>query len=289
LIVVASIVSPDFLSLSNGENILEQSTPLLLVAVGQTFMLLVGAIDLSVGATIGLVVILVPNVLSPGSVGALFACLIGLCAGAVVGLANGLIVTRLRLQAFIVTLAMSNVILGVGLFLRASPPRIAPASFSPLLLGSVGVVPIPLILVGVVILSAAALLRQTRFGRHIYAVGSNQSATRLAGMRTDAVMLGAFVLCGALAALAGIYLGARTRSSDVLIGSPFVFASITAAVVGGVSLFGGRGSVFGTFAAVFALAVAGNLMDLVGVSAFLQYFVQGVFLVVAVVLYYERG
>ncbi|MGH2382931.1 MAG: ABC transporter permease [Candidatus Limnocylindria bacterium] len=289
LVIVASILSPHFLSLFNLNNIVNQSAALLLVSLGQTFVLLTAGIDLSVGSTISVVVTVLALTVRADPLSIVLAVPIALAAGAVVGLGNGLLITRLRIPPFMVTLAMLSIGQGIAYQLRTTPPGVLPREYSPMFLGEIGPIPIPILLIAGTTLAAGLTLRHTRFGRHVYAVGSSEAVTRLSGMSTDRIKLAVYVLSGLMAGLAGAFIAARSRAGDPLIGQPFAFDSITAAVLGGVSLFGGRGSVYGVVAAVFIIAILSNLLNLLGISSHYQYILKGGLLIVAVMLYYRRS
>lgn len=287
-IVVATFASDVFLSGRNIGNLGSQSVAILLVSLGQTLVLLTAGIDLSVGSVVSMVATLLPLVVTPTPGGILLGVVVALLAGGGVGLVNGLVITRLRLAPFMVTLATLSIVQGVALLLHRSPPAILPREFAAPFVGDLGPVPIPWIVVPVAVVLTAVVLRRTRFGRHVYAVGSNESATRLSGLRTDGIKVAVYALSGALAGLAGVFVAARARAGDPYIGETFAFDAITAVVLGGVSLFGGRGSVYGTVAAVFIVAILNNLLNLLGVESDLQFVLRGVLLIVAVAFYFKR-
>ncbi|MBA2633670.1 MAG: ABC transporter permease [Chloroflexi bacterium] len=289
LIVVASILSPHFLSQFNLNNIVNQSAALMLVSLGQTFVLLTAGIDLSVGSTISVVVTVLALTVRADPLSIALAVPIALGVGAIVGLGNGLLITRLRIPPFMVTLATLSIGQGIAYQLRTTPPGVLPREYSPIFLGEIGPIPIPILLIAGVTLAAGMTLRHTRFGRHVYAIGSSEAATRLSGMSTDRIKVAVYVLSGLTAGLAGAFMAARSRAGDPLIGQPFAFDAITAVVLGGVSLFGGRGSVYGVVAAVFIIAILSNLLNLLGISSHYQYILKGGLLIVAVMLYYRRA
>jgi ribose transport system permease protein len=296
LIIIANFLTPNFFTPFNLGNVIQQSGALLLVSLGQTFVLLTGNIDISVGSTISMVVTLLAATMSktPTTGDLALGIVMALAAGALVGLANGLLVTRLRLSAFMVTLAMQSVVLGIAYALRKQPPATLPRDFSPVFLGNI---PLPFPIFGVTAISIpilvmigatviiAIILRHTRFGRHVYAVGSNETATRLSGMATDRIKVMVFVACGLMAGLSGAFVAARSRAGDPLIGQYIAFDSITAVILGGTALSGGRGSAFGTLAGVLIIAILSNLLNLKDVPSNWQYVLKGLLLVVAVMLY----
>lgn len=288
LIIISVAVSESFLNPRNFPNIMRQSAALALVAIGQTIALLMGGIDISVGSTVSLVVVSMAALMRPTPESMIAATAAGLGIGAAVGLANGLAVTRLRLSPFMVTLATLSIVRGLALQLRQTPQATIPREFSPYFIDELWGIPIPfLIIIGATLL-AWVLLRHTRFGRHLYAVGSNENATRLSGLATDRLKLKAYVLCGVMAAAGGVFVAARSRAGDPLIGDNFAFDSITAVVLGGTSLMGGVGSVWGTLAGVFIITILSNILNLTGVPSNYQFIIKGVLLILAVMVYRRR-
>ncbi len=214
--------------------------------------------------------------------------LAGLLTGLIAGLANGLGITRLRVSPFMMTLGMMSISQGIALQLRPQPGGLIPGEFAWLTAGEVAGIPISVILFASVVVVAMFVLNNTRFGRHIYAVGGNEETTRLTGLPTDRIKLGAYIICSLAAALAGVFLSSRIRSGDALIGTSFGLDSITAVVLGGTSLFGGRGSVLGTVAGVLIIASLSNIMNLIGISTYYQYILKGAILIMAVSFYYMQ-
>ncbi len=293
LVIIASLASDRFLTPFNLERVTAQLTALTLVAIGQTFVLLTAGIDLSVGSVVSLVGTLMVGIITDAPESWLLGAVVALGVGALVGLVNGLAVTRLRVSPFMVTLATLSVVQGLALLVfdlqRDSASGSITRAFGEVFTGSLGPVPIPLLLIVVPLFLSALVLRQTPFGRHVYALGSNENATRLSGMATDRVKLMVYVISGVMAGFAGLYTAARTLSGNPLIGESIAFESITAVVLGGVSLMGGRGSILGTLAGVLIIGVLSNMLNLLRVPSDYQYVLRGVLLVVAVMLYARRG
>ncbi len=288
LFIVSSFLSPAFTGPRNLINLSRQSATLLLVSIGQTIVLLSAGIDLSVGSTISLIVVVMAGIMEPTPESMIITSLIGLAIGASVGLVNGLAVTRLKLSPFMVTLATLSFVRGLALQLRQTPPGTIPNEFSPYFTGEFAGLPIPLFIILISTAVVALILRHTRFGRHLYAVGSNEVATRLSGMSTDRIKVMAYVACGVMTGLAGIYWAARSRAGNPLSGEDFGFDSITAVVLGGTSLTGGVGSVWGTLAGVLIIAILGNIMNLTNIPSNYQYIFKGILLVIAVMMYRKR-
>jgi ribose/xylose/arabinose/galactoside ABC-type transport system permease subunit len=215
-----------------------------------------------------------------------WAVLVGLLIGLLVGAANGLGVTWLRVSPFMMTLGTMSISQGIALQLRPQPGGLIPGEFAWLASGNVAGIPIPVIFFALVAAVGFIVLTSTRFGKHVYAVGGNEETTRLSGLPTDRIKFGVYAVSGFCAALGGIFLSSRIRSGDALIGTSFGLDSITAVVLGGTSLFGGRGSLLGTIAGVFIIASLSNIMNLVGVSTYFQYIFKGAILILAVSFYY---
>lgn len=284
LIVVAaglSLVSDAFLGPDNLLNIFRQATILGVVAIGLTFVFVGGAFDLSVGATVMLAAVVAIR-LSPVSTGsALLAIGAAAAAGALVGLVNGVLVGRFGASSFIITVGMQGVILGATLLYTGGRHvwtfEVAPL-FASLSEGAVAGVPAPVV---VFLLGAAVghvALSGTVFGRAVRYVGTNPTAAALSGIAVRRVRIATFMVAGLYAGLAGLLLAARVRTIDPSKGTGLEFDAITALVLGGTSLFGGRGSVVHTVGGVLLLATLANGMVLLGVPASLQYVVKGMLL-----------
>ncbi|MBC7810636.1 MAG: ABC transporter permease [Burkholderiales bacterium] len=306
IIIVSGIVSEPFLRLFNIQRLIAQMTTLALVGIGMSFVLLTGGIDLSVGSVVSLVGTVILAVLNhlppllgvavvegenPSPIFLLIAILAGLLVGVIVGAINGFAITRFRVSPFMATLATLSIVQGLALIVSVNFVGTAtlPREFGEVFTENIGPIPIPLIIIVIATVIAAFILRQTPFGRHIYAVGSNEIATRLSGMATDRIKMSAYVISGLMAALAGVFTTARTLSGNPLIGESIPFEAITAVVLGGVSLFGGRGSIYGTIAGVIIISILGNMLNLLRIPSDYQYIMRGCLLVLAVTIYSRRG
>jgi ribose transport system permease protein len=288
VIVISALVSESFTNPRNFPNIMRQSAALMLVAIGQTIVMIAGGIDLSVGSTVSLSVIVMAALMQPTPESMIASAIVGILVGVVVGFVNGIVVTRLRLAPFMVTLATLSIVQGLALQLRQNPQATIPRDFSGPFIGELAGIPIPFLIIIGSTLVAWVGLRYTRLGRHFYAVGSNESATRLAGLPTDRIRLLAFMLCGLLASLGGLFVAARSRAGDPFIGESFAFDSVTVTILGGTSLMGGSGSVWGTLAGVWILTILSNVLNLTAVPANYQFVLKGLLLVVAVMIYGRR-
>lgn len=284
LIVAAVVASPYFFELRNIMNLLRGAAPLAVVAIGMTIVILNKGIDLSVGSVLGVSAIVIGTVtpLSP-----VLAIVLALLCGTAIGVVNGLLITKARLQPFIATLAMLIFARGIVYIVTDGANivlRQPPAWFSFIGSGYVGSVPMPVIIAAVVWALAAYILGSLRFGRHIYAVGANEEAARLYGIPVDWVKIRVYAMSGFLAALAGILVVGRLTVAEPNAGQLIELDAISATLIGGTIFDGGVGGVHGTILGVLILAVLGNVLNLVGVSPFVQMLLQGVIIVIAVIM-----
>lgn len=275
---------PDFWRWDNLSSVMRQAIPLALVAMGQTLVILTGGIDISVAAVISLANTLAMGLMG-GSEGAVaYAMVLPVLAGAVVGLVNGLTVTAVKVPAFIVTLGSAAVVQGIVFAYTNYDTYGLPAeSVSSIGFTNWGFLPTLVWLFIPVLIFALVLQNRSRGARHLYAVGGDEAASRLAGIAVNKVKIGAYVACGALAALAGVVLTTRTGGGEPLAGIGYDWDSVAAVVIGGTLLRGGKGGIAGTVVAVMLLATVDNAMNLSGVSSFWQSLVKGLIVMAAVV------
>lgn len=285
IVVVASLLSPDFLTIRNVSNLLQQSSLTGIIAMGMTLVILTAGIDLSVGSTAALSGMIVAIALD-AHVSIVLSILVALIVGITVGLTMGAISAWVRLPSFIITLAGLTSIRGLAFLTTNGQPvgQGLPEGFTMIGGGYLGYIPLMGVVFVAVTAVTAAILRFTTFGEYVYAVGSNEEAARLSGVPVKVVQMAVFGFSGLTAAIAGVLL-----TSQLTIGQPTAFNgaelnAIAAVVLGGTSLFGGRGGVGGTFIAVLLLAVLQNLFNLMGVGSFAQMVATGVILVLALVL-----
>ncbi|AXT36250.1 ABC transporter permease [Phaeobacter sp. LSS9] len=272
-----TVTTEQFLSAENAQNLVVQVTPLLLVALGQTIVVLTGGLDVSVGALIGLVAAAITLPIDP-AVGILLVLGIAI----VVGTINGSAIAFLDIHPIIATLSTSTIITGIALLIRPTPGGDVPGWLA-LSVGS-GFAGVPSELAWCVLAMAAALylLGRTRFGLYVFAIGGSAENARLAGINVTRVTIMSYITCSLFAASAGLFLAARISSGDALIGLPFTLASITAVALGGTQFTGGLGGAKGTLLGCLLLAILSNGMNLLNVSPFLQSIVSGLLLLLAV-------
>jgi inositol transport system permease protein len=248
-----------------------------------TFIIILGHIDVSLGSVIALTGTFAATVMvQTGSI--TLAVIAGLALGAFTGLVNGLVVTIFRIPSFIMTLAMSSVARGAILLYTDGAPVTGLGNFKVIGQGSIGPVPISVLILIAVFVACWVLLARTRFGRQLYAVGGNERAARASGIRPERVVVKAFVLNGLLCGLAGIILTSRINSGQPAAGVGYEFDAITAVVVGGTSLMGGTGTIPGTLIGAFIIGIINNILNLLNVSSYWQQIVKGLIIALAVIL-----
>jgi ribose/xylose/arabinose/galactoside ABC-type transport system permease subunit len=287
-IVYGTVAVPNFASLANLDAVLRQVAVLGIVSLGQTFVILTAGIDLSVGMLMGLVTVLSNGIMAGDPTLIPVVAVLALVIGVVVGLANGAGVVVFRVNPLIVTLAMMSVLQGVIFLYTDRTVGSAPPEFRELAYGSIGPLPTSIVLLGILTVGSWVVLRQTPLGRYIYAVGSASPSARRAGIGVGRVTAAAYVICGALAGIAGLVLAARLGSGYTGAGAGFELDSIVAVVLGGTALSGGRGGVPGTVAGVVLLALIANMLNLLGISPFTQRVVNGLIIIAAIAIYTAR-
>lgn len=272
-------------------NMIVRSVALGIVAMGQTFVMLAASIDLSVAYTISVTAVMASYLMQgdPSRVPMAVAAVFGI--GALIGLINGLIVSKLKVNPFIATLGVGLVLKGI---LNASFETFVgsvPRSFQTLGYGTLGPIPISIfVLLGVTVVGAFVLSR-TKFGAHLYAVGGNEETSRLSGLRTDRVIIMAHVICSLTAVLSGLFVVSRLRSGAPWVGTDGLYdlESIAAVVVGGTALSGGRGGVVGTLAGVLIFGILDTMFNQLGVDTFLKQVLRGAIIILAVASYTIRS
>ena len=279
-----------FLSRDNIVGIQQRSAALGIVAVGQTLVILAGSLDLSVAYLISLTSLVAAEIMAGADGGVPGAVAAALAVSAVVGLVNGLIITRLRVHAFIATLGVALILRGALDERYDGPAGSVPESFQHLGYDRIGPVAASALLWAAVAAGAWLLLRRTRLGYRIYAVGGDAEVARLSGVRTERVVVIAHVLCSVCAGIAGLLLASRLGAGAPTVGTDggYDLESIAAVVLGGTALAGGRGGVAGTVGGVLLLAVLDSIFNQLEVNSFAKDVVRGVVLVAALAIYARR-
>jgi ribose transport system permease protein len=286
--VYASLLSPNFLTERNIFNVLRTAAFLGTVAIGETLVIISGGIDLSAGSVIKLAVLMSAILMNGKPENIAIAVAATLAMGAVVGLINGLLITKARIAPFIVTLGAYSILRGVSYTVTTKPVGRAAPGFLHLYDLKLGPVPLLAIFLGLLIGAGIFVLRRTAFGRHLYAVGGNEQVARLSGIRVDRVKIGAYMLCSTLAALTGLLYLARSGVGDPVVGEGAELQAITAVILGGTSLFGGQGGLVGTLGGVLLMGLTNNVLVLLNVSSWYQELIQGLIIVGAVALYKQK-
>lgn len=282
LIIFMAIKSPVFLSSANLFNILLQVSINTIVAVGMTFVILTGGIDLSVGSLVALVAVIMGTFLHKG-IGILVPIGIALVVGAFNGLINGFLIAKGRVPAFITTLGMMSAARGIALIVtRGQTIHMFPTQFRFFGTGYLGPIPVPAILALLTVLIAHVVLTQTKYGRYIYAVGGNREAVRLSGINVAKIEMSVYAISGITCALGAIILVGRLNSAQPIAGYGYELNAIAAAIIGGTSLSGGEGNVFGTMLGALLMGVLQNGLTLLNVSSYVQQVVVGAVIVGAV-------
>ncbi|KJZ23373.1 ABC transporter permease [Tritonibacter mobilis] len=286
LIVVSILMgfaSENFFSVSNIMNVLRQVSIVGILAVGMTFVILTGGIDLSVGAVMALsgtlAAGLMVNMAMPGWVG----LLAGLGVGVGLGLFNGAMVAWGRMPAIIVTLATMGIARGLGLLYSGGYPISGiPSWISWFGIGRIGIVPVPVIAMVVIYALAWVLLQRTAFGRHVYAIGGNELAAKLSGVKTQFIKLTVYGISGLTSAFAALILTGRLMSGQPNAGFGFELDAIAAVVLGGTAIAGGRGLILGTLIGAVLLGILNNGLNLMGINPYLQDVIKGLIILLAI-------
>lgn len=284
LCIIVSILSPRFLSIANIKNVFTQVSVNTIIAIGMTFVILTGGIDLSVGSSLAISGAVAATIVkATGNV--FLAVIAALLIGAVVGIVNGIFISKGKIQAFIVTLATMTIFRGVTqVYTNGTPVSGLGKSF-----GAIGnktflEIPIPVVITLVVFLISYYVLSQTRYGRYLYAVGGNEDSARLSGINTNKVKTIVYIISGITAALSGIIVTSRIGSASATAGSGYELDAIAAVVLGGTSLAGGEGSIVGTIIGALIIGVLNNGLNLMNVSPYYQLIVKGLVILLAVMI-----
>lgn len=287
LIAIVSTLSPNFFTINNLFNILQQTSVNAIMAVGMTLVILTSGIDLSVGSLLALTAQLLH--LSSALKSMRWWLSLPLALGAAIGAVTGVIVAKGRVQAFIATLVMMLLLRGVTMVYTNGSPVNTGFTENADLFGWFGIgrplgVPTPVWIMGIVFLAAWYMLHHTRLGRYIYALGGNEAATRLSGINVNKIKIIVYSLCGLLASLAGIIEVARLSSAQPTAGTGYELDAIAAVVLGGTSLAGGKGRIVGTLIGALILGFLNNGLNLLGVSSYYQMIVKAVVILLAVLV-----
>ncbi|SEF47739.1 ribose ABC transporter permease [Vibrio hangzhouensis] len=288
LIVVVSFLNPNFFTVDNILNILRQTSVNAIIAVGMTLVILTAGIDLSVGSVLALCGAFAASLIAM-EVPVLIAVPTALFAGAALGAISGIIIAKGKVQAFIATLVTMTLLRGVTMVYTDGRPistgfTDTADAFAWFGTGYALGIPVPVWIMVIVFAAAWYLLNHTRFGRYVYALGGNESATRLSGINVDKVKIGVYAICGLLAALAGIIVTSRLSSAQPTAGMGYELDAIAAVVLGGTSLMGGKGRVMGTLIGALIIGFLNNALNLLDVSSYYQMIAKAVVILLAVLV-----
>ncbi|MHB8277262.1 MAG: ABC transporter permease [Candidatus Humimicrobiaceae bacterium] len=293
VVVIAffSFISPSFLTLQNMLNVGRQATYITIIAAGMTLVIISANIDLSVGSTLAMASMVTALTIQATNQVAL-GFLAGIATGALIGLINGALITKGRIPSFLVTLGIMGAVRGIANMITST---LAVQIYKPTywnLFGEGkigGIFPVSIIWTIAVLIVIHILLRYTTLGRYIYATGGNIQAAKFTGVKTDRVVIWAFVITGILSALAGIILSARMHAARPNIGSGLELDAIAAVILGGTSLYGGKGTIVGTLIGSLVIGTLNNGLILVGFDTYVQTMVRGIVIIAAVVFAGREG
>ena len=289
MVIGASLTADRFLTDRNIFNVLRQAAFLGVAASGQTLVILTGGIDLSVGSLAKLALLISALVMN-GQPAMLWPAIgVTLLLGALIGWLHAFLVNRFNVAPFIVTLGTYSILRGIAFAITTAPIGRATPGLLALYDRKVG--PVPVLVIGFALLLGAVIfmLRNTPFGRYIYAVGGNEQVARLSGVPVQRVKTGVYMLCSMLAAVTGLLYLSRMGIGDPVVGDGLELQTITAVILGGTSLFGGRGGVIGTLGGVLLLGLTNNLLVVLRVNQWIQDLIEGLIIVGAVALYKQKG
>ena len=286
--IVLSFASPFFLTLSNMVTVLRQISFNGIVALGMTFIIITGGIDLSVGSLLCLAGLVSAHYSVAGSeteMPVLIAILAGVLVSTAFGLMNGLLVAKGKLPPFIVTMATMTIVRGIALVYSDGRPITGfNESYKAIGQGNVLNVPIPVAIFIVMLLVSGVLLKYTRFGRHVYALGGNENAAIASGINTAKIQTMVYVIGGVMCGIAGVALTSRLNAASPQAAEGYELDAIASVVIGGTSLSGGRGGVTGTIIGVLLIGIIGNGLDILNVSSYYQKIIKGCIILLAVFL-----
>lgn len=290
LVAVFGIIEPLYLTPTNLMDIVDQSVINGLLAIGITLVIITGGIDLTVGSTMAIVIVCIGNLLIRGLHPAA-AILLGILLGFILGSVNGFLIAKMHLQPFIATLGMMSVYRGIAYLVTGGWPVLdIPQYFRSTMDGDIaGFLPSSVVILLVVTVVGYVMLKHVKFGTYLYAMGSNEEATRLSGVNVDFNKIMAYALCGVATALSGMVLLAKLGTGEPAAGQGYELNAIAAAAVGGTSLSGGKGSMLGTFFGAILLQALKVGLVVCGVDTFWQYIATGVIIIAAVYLDIVQG
>jgi len=284
----AAVLNENFRTPSNLLNILRQSIILGLIAIGQSVVILTGGIDMSVaqvGRIVGLVVATIFAAQQSNPVLILPLILLGLLIGTILGGLTGILITQTHANPFIITFGIASILRGVNLAISTTPIRGIPKPYLQIYEAKIGIIPVNVIIMALIWVAAYLITTRTRNGRALYAVGGSERVARLSAIRYNRTLILAYVFSAFCAALAGLFLLARTGVGDPSAAEGMDFQSIVAVALGGISLYGGKGSIIGTLGGVLLIAALSNVFNLLQVNIYYQQLFLGLIVLITVAAY----
>ena len=282
MIFILAFLTDSFFTINNALNVLRQVSIFGMLAVGMTFVIITGGIDLSIGSTLALAGIVATIIAHPDPRYPVFVIiLVGIAAGSLVGLVNGLIIAFSNVTPFIVTLGMMTIARGATLTISSGRPHIdLSAEFQHVGQGMLfGGVPIPIFFLLAIIVIGFIILHKTKIGRYVYAIGGNEMAAKVSGVNIAGIKIFVYTLMGIICGLSGVLLASRTNAGSPVAGSGYELYAIAAVVIGGTRLSGGRGTILGSIVGTLILGILSNGLDILNVSSYIQQILTGVIII----------
>ncbi|WP_094243829.1 ABC transporter permease [Tetragenococcus halophilus] len=286
LIILVTVMNPSFITPNNLLNLLRQSSVNALIAFGMTFVIITGGIDLSVGSILALSGALTAGLIA-GGIPSIVAIIGGAFLGGLMGLFNGFLVTKGKVAPFIATLATMTIYRGLTLIYTGGNPITGFGEgflFQFIGRGYLFGIPVPVVIMFLAFVVLYCLLHKMTFGRKTLSIGGNEEASFIAGIKTDRIKMAVYSISGVLSAVAGLILASRLNSAQPTAGTTYELDAIAAVVIGGTSLSGGKGRLFGTLVGALIMGTLNNGLNLLGVSSFYQQVVQGIVIIIAVLI-----
>ena len=283
LIFAFGIGNKLFFTVSNFINIIRQISILGIITIGMSFVLISGGIDLSVGSQLSFIGVVTATMFTKYNISPLLACFIGIFIATLVGTMNGVFIANTKVPPLIATLAMQQILLGLGYIISKGKPIYGlTQSVKFIGQGHIGPIPTPIIILIIFIVIGSFVLNKTYLGRYFYAIGSNDEVARLSGINVKLVRTLAYAMCGFLSGIAAIIMMSRINSGSPTVGSGFEMDVLTAAVLGGVSVSGGEGKIFGAMVGALIIGVLSNGLIIMNVSEYYQMVIKGLVLACAI-------
>lgn len=289
LIIISSIVYNGFLNPTNVLNMLSQLAIIGIMAAGMTYVMITGGLDMSIGGLYAATAVVAASLVDSTSI--FVAVIVGLSIGLIAGLLNGVLITYLKVPPFVATLGTGSIFTGFALvYSKAQPFFVKDPAYK--FFGShyLGPIPVSVIILAAIFITLGIILSYTLYGKALYAVGGNREASRLAGLKTNRLIISTYIICGLCASMSGIILSSRLAQGQANIGESIVLDVIAAVVIGGTSLSGGQGAIWRTFIGGSILIMISNVFDSLSISTYWQSIFKGAIIIVAVMIdFYGRS